>query len=379
MALETFDFRPLTRVLCGRGALERLGDAALELGARRPLVVSDPGVIDAGHTARGIAALERAGLEVSLFDGVEENPTTRHVARGVESARAVRPDLIVGLGGGSSMDCAKGINFLHSCGGEMKDYWGVDRAPGPLLPMIAVPTTAGTGSEMQSFAIIVDEETHQKMACGDRKAACAVAILDPEVTLSQPARVTAATGIDAIAHAVETFVTRRRNSFSQAFSLQAWKLLEGHFERVLEAPEGIEARAAMQLGAALAGAAIQHSMLGAAHAAANPLTARYGVVHGGAVGVMLPHVVRFNTAAADYEELAAAARGSRAATAEGLARRLEELLRASGLRSTLREWEVAEERLPDLAAEAAKQWTAQFNPRTVDEGSFVALYRAAYA
>ena len=140
-----------------------------------------------------------------------------------EAARACQPDLLVGLGGGSSMDCAKGINFLYTNGGRMQDYWGVGKAQRPMLPMIAVPTTAGTGSETQSFALISDAVTKTKMACGDQKAACRVALLDPMLTLTQPARVTALTGIDAMAHALETYVTKRRNAASLVFSREAWR------------------------------------------------------------------------------------------------------------------------------------------------------------
>jgi alcohol dehydrogenase len=379
MSLEPFDFRPLTRVVFGPGTAERLGELAKELGGRRVLVVTDPGIVAAGHAHRGVLCLEKSGIETFLFDGVEENPTTRHVRAGVAFARQHAIDLIVGLGGGSSMDCAKGINFISSCGGEMRDYQGVGRATGPLLPMIAIPTTAGTGSETQSFALIADETTHAKMACGDKRAAFRVAILDPELTVSQPALVTAATGIDAIAHAVETWVTRRRNPLSKALSLGAWRLLEANFEAVLDEPENLEARGAMQLGAALAGAAIEQSMLGAAHSAANPLTAHFGVVHGGAVGLLLPHVIRFNASVCgrDYSELASTSRVSGEPSAESLARRVEALLDRSGLPMDLSGWRVPEDAVFSLADEAATQWTAQFNPRSVRSEDFVEIYCAA--
>src|SRR5207249_10078818 len=184
------------------------------------------------------------------------------------------------VGGGSAMDCAKGINFLLTNGGRMADYQGFGKAKKPMLPSIGIPTTAGTGSEAQSFALIADEQTHMKMACGDRKAAFHIAILDPEVTVSQPAKVTAITGVDALSHAVESYVTTRRNPLSQLFAREAWRLLQANFEKVLRRPDNLEARSAMQLGAYLAGSAIETSMLGAAHALANPLTAHYGMTHG---------------------------------------------------------------------------------------------------
>ncbi|MBI4606745.1 MAG: iron-containing alcohol dehydrogenase [Planctomycetes bacterium] len=370
-SLEPFDHDPRTRVVFGPGTIERLGDLVRELGAPRVLLVTDPGIVRAGHAGHGRRSLEAAGLEVAVFDGVEENPTTAHVERGVAFAREARIDSIVGLGGGSAMDCAKGINFILTSGGEMKDYWGVGKAKGPMLPMVAVPTTAGTGSESQSFALISDAATRQKMACGDKRAACRVAVLDPELTVTQPRAVAAATGIDALSHAVETLVTRRRNPVSRMLSLEAWRLLEPSLERVLGAPGDLEARGRMLLGASLAGAAIESSMLGAAHAAANPLTARFGVVHGHAIGLLLPHVVRFNAPAAGDEYRALAV------SSEALARRLEDLHAATGLPRRLGDFGVEEGDLQDLARDAARQWTAQFNPRPVAEQDFLEIYRCA--
>lgn len=379
MFLETFDYNPRTRVVFGVGSLSRLGALARENGARRVLLVTDPGIVEAGYAARAREILQEATLEVSLFDGVEENPTTRHVDAGLAVARENRVDFLVGLGGGSSMDCAKGINFVYTSGGTITDYWGVDKAKNPMLPMIAVPTTAGTGSECQSFAIIADPETHQKMACGDKKAACRVALLDPELSITQPRAVTAATGIDAMSHAVETLVTRRRTPFSRMLSLEAWRLLSTSYERVLEVPEDLPARGRMLLGASLAGAAIENSMLGATHSAANPLTARYGIVHGQAIGILLPQVVRFNAEVVGHAyrelELEIAVERDKAGFHETLARRLEALYAASGLPTRLGDYGVEEEALHALAIDAKKQWTAQFNPRRVREEDFVEFYR----
>lgn len=380
--MEPFDYQPRTRVVFGAGAIDRLGELSRELGGRRALVVSDPGIVAAGHVERAMESLQAAGLHAGLFDGVEENPTTRHVEAGLEVARQQDVDLLVGLGGGSSMDCAKGINFLLTGGGKMADYWGVGKATEPMLPMIAVPTTAGTGSECQSFALIADPETHQKMACGDPKAACRIALLDPTLTLSQPAAVTAATGLDALAHAVEAFVTRTRNPLSCAFARQAWQLLEPNYEVVLREPVNLEARAGMLQGAALAGMAIENSMLGAAHSCANPLTARFGVTHGIAVALMLPHVIRFNGAAVRplYGELIDLAERNGAPAddaAEWLARRFERLRAAAQVPDRISHYRVRREDLPDLAREAAAQWTARFNPTPISESDFLELYSCA--
>ena len=291
--------------MVGRGAITRLGQLARELGATRVLVGSDPGVVRAGHTAAGLDALAASGIATAVFDQFGENPTTAQVEAGTAVAREFRPDLIVGLGGGSSMDCAKGINFLLSCGGRMHDYHGRGKATGPMLPSIAVPTTAGTGSETQSFALITDAATGMKMACGDPRAAFRIAILDVHLTLTQPTRVAALTGIDAVSHAVESHVSRAATPASRIFSREAWRLLANNLPKVFADGGDVTAREAVQLGAAWAGLAIENAMLGAAHALANPLTAAHRVVHGQAVGLMLPHVVRFNAASCGtpYAEL----------------------------------------------------------------------------
>src|SRR5438552_3405923 len=304
--LPPFDFHPLTRVVFGVGSLARLGELARELGGTRALLVTDPGLEAAGHPQRAAEFLREAELKVPVFDAVEENPTRRHVEAGVAVAKKHGIDILIAVGGGSAMDCAKGINFILTNGGTIADYRGYGKATEPMLPSIGVPTTAGTGSESQSYALIADDDTHMKMACGDPKVEFRIAILDPELTVTQSAKVTAITGIDALSHAVESYVTTQRSLLSQSFAHAAWRLLEPSLETVLRQPDTLEARSAMQLGANFAGTAIENSMLGACHACANPLTAHYGLTHGIAIGIMLPHVIRFNAEAAGtlFAELA---------------------------------------------------------------------------
>lgn len=358
-----------------------MGELARAVGGTRVLLVTDPGLEHAGHPQRAERVMREAGLEVFVFDEVKENPTEREVAEGAVCARAHRVDCIVAVGGGSSMDCAKGINFVFTNGGRMADYKGHGRATKPMLPSVGVPTTAGTGSEAQSYALITDERTHMKMACGDKKAAFRATILDPELTLSQPRGVTAVTGIDAVAHAVESFVCTKRNPISSMCSRAAFGYLEPNFGTVLREPDNLAARAAMQLGAHLAGMAIESAMLGICHSCANPLTAHYGLTHGVAIGVLLPHVVRFNApvAGALYEELIGGTRIANGQPAsEILAARVAELCAAAGLPGALRECGVSESILPLLAEEANAQWTARFNPRPVTEADLLAVYRAAW-
>ena len=378
---NAFDFRPGPRLVVGPGTLARLGELARELGATRALVTSDPGIVAAGHAAAGVAALQAAGLATAVFSAFGENPSTSEVEAGTALAREFRPDLLVGLGGGSSMDCAKGINFLVSRGGRMEDHKGRGRPGPPMLASIAVPTTAGTGSETQSFALITDSVTGMKMACGDPAAAFRVAILDVNLTLTQPSRVAAMTGVDAVAHAVESFVSTAATPASRMLAREAWRLLATNLPRVLAGDGRLDVRGAIQLGAAWAGLAIENSMLGAAHALANPLTAAHGTVHGQAVGLALPHVVRFNAPAAEqaYAELLTvagiAAREGQAAAV--LAAWLDDLLTAAGLGRSLRAIGIAAPDIPSLAAAASTQWTGGFNPRPVTAAELAAIYEAA--
>jgi alcohol dehydrogenase len=380
-----FDWQPSIRVVFGSGALSQVGVLALELGASRPLLVTDPGIEGAGHAARAIYFLREAGLDPVVFDGVEENPTGRHVDAGVAAARPAAVDLIIGLGGGSAMDTAKGINFVLTNGGSIADYWGIGKATQPMLPMIAIPTTAGTGSEAQSFALISNDQTHQKMACGDKKAAPKIALLDPALTLSQPARVTALVGIDALSHVLESYVTTARNPVSTMLARQAWPLLANGFARVVDHPDDLDARGMMLLGAHLAGASIENSMLGATHSLANPLTAHFGITHGLAISLVLPAVLRFNAAIVDplYDELLRVlpemdAGGASASAGEYLAQRVEWWAHRAGLPSSLASVGVPENALAKLASEAHTQWTARFNPRPVLVSDLEALYRESY-
>lgn len=375
------DYDPRTRVLYGNGVLSVLPDCVEPLG-KRVLLVTDAGLAAAGHKDRVLDLL--GDFETTVYEDVHPNPSTTDVERCAAFARETfdgrGPEVVVGLGGGSSMDCAKGTLFLLAGGGRMKDYRGVGRGKGDFLPLITIPTTAGTGSEAQSFAVISDAETHLKMACGDKRAAAKVAILDPELTLTMPASVTAVTGLDAVSHAVETFVTSARTPFSQMYSRQAWRLLSSSLPKVLSNPRDLDARGDVLLGAHLAGAAIEASMLGATHAMANPLTAHFSITHGVAVGVLLPTVVRFNAAdngAAElYSQMAAAVGAER--SPEGLARWLEGLLASAGMKSSLRELDVTQDLHAVMASEATEQMTGRFNPRPVSKEDFEKLYQAAW-
>ncbi len=385
------------RVLYGAGVIDLVGEVVRELGGRRVLVVADPGVAAAGHVHRASVSLREADLDLAVFYGVGENPGERHVAAAAAAARVHEADFLVGLGGGSAMDCAKGANFVFTNGGRMEDYWGFGKASKPMLPSVGVPCTAGTGSESQSFAVISREDDHRKMACGDPKARFAATLLDPELVRTAPPEVMAATGLDALSHALESFVCTAANPYSRMFASEGFARLLRGFDAVVEAQPGsgtssglrqtavdpTELWGEMLLGAHFAGAAIEASMLGAAHGLANPLTARYEITHGVAVAVMLDHVVRFNGAAegAAYGGLARLAFGGgseNGVASERLAELWAGLRNSAGVSARLRDLGVLEADLDLLSSQAAEQWTAQFNPRSASPSDMLALYRAAF-
>jgi len=363
-----------TRVLAGPGILADLGAIAAGAGARRVLLVGDRGVAEAGHVRRAADSLEAAGLVVEPFIDAERQPTSDGVERAARRLADGSRDLIVAVGGGSVLDTAKALNLLLAGGGQIEDYWGSGRARGALLPAIGVPATAGTGSEAQSYAVIARSTDGRRMACGDRRARFHTALLDPEVVATAPAPVAAAAGLDAVSHALESWVSLRRTPVSSLYAREAWRLLTDHLAPHLADPGDRRHGAAALFAAHLAGAAIEQSMLGAAHAAANPLSARHGVVHGIAVALTLPAVVRWNAATVGtlYEELDPEG-------GEALARRVEALRRAAGLPVSLEEAGVPPAAIPELARLACEEWTGIFNPRAMSNRDFEEVYQQIHA
>jgi alcohol dehydrogenase len=368
--MTPFDFRPRTRVVFGAGEFARLGEVARELGGTKCLLVAEREMLDCGYAQEAIRTLKARRMEVCAFHDFDRGPSADMVDAGAAFAAPLSVNLIVGLGGGSSLDCARAINFVLSNGGSIRNYWGYGKAAQPMLPMIAVPTSAGSGSEAQTYATVSDPKTNQRILCGDAKAAFRAAILDPKLTLSQPKALAAATGYDAISHAIETLVSTRRTALSDCFSRSAWRLLNTNFERMIKDPHDIEARGGMLIGAHFGGLAIENSMLGAAHACAIPVTMRFPVAHGVAIATLLSRVVEWNmpAAAKQYEEL----------NAGDLARRLRELASMAELPVSLRDAAVPREALPALAEEAGSQWAGRFNPRHFDRAAALEIYESAY-
>jgi alcohol dehydrogenase len=360
-----------TSIHFGVNESHQIAEHVKGFNSSKVLIVTDNGILEAGHLDPVVNSLNESEINYEIYTNVKENPSTDDVDECVDFAKNKSIDLIIGLGGGSSLDTAKGVNFILTNGGSMHDYRGVGKATREMLPFIAIPTTAGTGSECQSFAIISDSTSHEKMACGDLKAAARIAILDPALTTSQPRRISAHTGIDAISHAVETLVTKKRTDDSIQYSRLAFSLLNRSFEKIVNDPNDLDARSDMLLGAAYAGTAIECSMLGSAHASANPLTAKFSIPHGAAVGLMLPHVIKYNSSIEEISEL------YNSLSEESLSDRITRLLKISNIPSKLGDYGIKKESFKDLANEASGQWTGNFNPKQTDHADFMNLYESA--
>ncbi len=358
--MTPFDFRPRTRILFGAGEFARLGEVAREQNATRCLVLAGQASVDAGHAQEAVRSLKARRMEVFAFHDFTVLPTVAMVEVAREYAGPQAINLVVGLGDGDALDFAKAVNVVISNGGSIRDYRGYGNVPKPLLPMIAVPTVAGPGNEAQSNTAICDSEDGSKVICGDPKIFFRTAVLDPNLTLGQPAALTAANGYDAIGRALETLFSTRRTPISECFSREAYRLLDSGFGRVLRAPEDLEARSAMLLGAHFAGLAVEYSALGPAHACAQPLVKNYKMLPGAALALVLVPALEWMEEGAD------------------LVPRLRHLAAAAELPASLRDAAIPEQVLPRLAEEAATQWTGRFSSRHFDARAALEIYRAAY-
>jgi len=355
--VTSFDFRPRTRILFGAGEFARLGEVAREQNATRCLLIAGQNSVDAGHAQEAVRSLKARRMDVFAFHDFTANPTVAMVEAARDHAAPQAVNLVVGLGDGAALDFAKLVNVLLTNGGSIRDYRGYGNVPKPLLPMIAVPTTAANGSEAQGNAAIADPGARSKMICGDPKIFYRTAILDPKLTLGQSAAVN---GYVAISNAVETLLSTRRTPISECFSREAWRLLDASFARAVRVPEDLEARSSMLLGAHFAGLAVEYAALGPAHACAQPLVENYQLSPGAAVALVLAPALEW------IEQ------------GEDLLPRLRELAAIAEFPSALRDTAVPEQALPRLADEAAAQWSGRFSARHFDAAAALEIYDAAF-
>ena len=292
--MRPFDLGMNYRIIYSEQSAAVVSKLAAELVANRVLMVTDPGIQAIGLDRSILESLKKQGVSVSLFTRVEPNPTTENVDHGLAQAREFRPSVLVALGGGSAMDCAKAINIRLHRKGRLQDYATSVVGGSPLLPLVALPTTAGTGSEVTPFLLISDSETHAKIVIRDPQAIPKVAVLDPNFTLSLPAEATLYAGLDALVHCFESYVAIGSQPYTEALAVRAINLILHNLPRVMAEPTDLRARGKMLVAANLAGMAFSLSYLGLAHSFANALTKIGAVPHGKAVGMMLPWVIRFN-------------------------------------------------------------------------------------
>jgi alcohol dehydrogenase class IV len=382
--MTPFAFETARKVICEDGAADRLGDIAASLGARRVLLVTDRGVAQAGLADAALKSLEAAGLSAAVFADVLADPPEAAVDAAVRAARDTDADLVVGFGGGSSLDTAKLVAVLARSPQTLPELYGIEQARGPRLSLIQVPTTAGTGSEVTPIAIVTTPSDEKKGVVSSLLYPD-VAILDATLTLGLPGRVTAMTGVDAMVHAVEAYTSRiRKNPVSDALALKALGLLAGAITTAVENGRDLDARRAMLQGAMLAGMAFANAPVGAVHALAYPLGGRFHVPHGLSNALVLGPVLEFNLPAAAplYAELAPALPAwladDRLTGADRFVASLKALVAAMPMEGRLAEVGVTAGDVPGLALDAMNvQRLLVNNPREVTWADAVAIYEAA--
>ena len=382
--MPPFTFNTAPSLVFGSGSIARIGEiAARHLGPRIALV-TDAGLVRAGLLAKALHALEEAGIAVDVFDGVVADPPESVVLAAVERARVFEARAVIGFGGGSSIDVAKLVALLVASREDLSEIYGVGIAKGPRLPLLAVPTTAGTGSEVTPISIVTTG-AHEKKGVVSPLIIPDIALLDPDLTLNLPPHVTAATGIDAMVHAIEAYtsISANSNPLSKALAKEALHLLGPNIERAVHHGHDGEARAAMLLGSMLAGQAFANSPVAAVHALAYPIGGHFGVPHGLSNALVLPHVLRFNASACEraYAELAPHAFPdlTEGAGADAFVEALAALCAKVGLRPRLRDVGIPQDALPMLAEDAMKQTRLLVNnPRPVSLDDARAIYEAAW-
>ena len=386
--MNPFVFNTTASLVFEAGSSRRLADIAGKKLGDNVLFVTDPGLRRLGLYEPALASLKAAGMEVTVFDAVEADPSLATLTRAVDLGRTASARGVVGFGGGSSLDVAKLAALLLGSNENLDDAWGVANAQGPRLPLVLVPTTAGTGSEVTPVSIItVGEE--EKRGVSSPVILPDIAVLDPELTLGLPPAISAATGVDAMVHAIEAYASKsvNNNPLSKMLAKQALRLLGANIETAVFDGRNIEARGAMLLGSMLAGQAFANSPVAAVHALAYPIGGTFHVPHGLSNALVLPHVLRFNMpdAAHLYAEIAAEAfpRLSREEGAQGrcaaFVEELAGLSRRLGLETRLRDVKIGEEHLEKMAADAMKQTRLLVNnPRAVSQADALAIYRAAW-
>ncbi|WP_332631338.1 iron-containing alcohol dehydrogenase [Halalkalibacter flavus] len=371
--------------LMGIGAVKEAGPRVKNLGCKKALIVTDEGLLQLG-VADGVAKLIReAGVEVEIFSGAEPNPTDLNVEEGLRIYQQKGCDTIVSLGGGSSHDCAKGIGLVAANGGRIHDYEGVDQSASPMPPLIAINTTSGTASEMTRFCIITDTERKVKMAIVDKHTTPTISINDPILTVKKPKGLTAATGVDALTHAIEAYVSTNSTPITDACAIQAMKIISKNLRAAVANGEDVEARNQMSYAQFLAGMAFNNASLGYVHAIAHQFGGIYNLPHGVCNAILLPHVERYNLIAKPerFVEIAVALGEnvsglSTREAAEKAITAIEILTKDVGIPTGFAQLGAKEEDIPLLAENAMRDACALTNPRKATLDELQEIIRASF-
>lgn len=386
MKPNVFTFRTANKILMGNGAIEKIGVEAKSLNVTRALIVTDEGVMRIGLPEKVKQPLILAGIEVKIFDRLESEPSIENVNECVEFTRGKKYDLFVGVGGGSSMDVAKIASILATNHGSVYDYIGIEKIPKPGLSTILVPTTSGTGAEVTPNAIVTDKKAKVKKGIVSHFLLPDVAIVDPSLTLSLPPKITASTGVDALTHSIESYVSLNASPLSDVIALESIKLISHSLKRAVEDGSDIEARYNMALGSLLGGIALTNAGTGGVHALAYPLGGQFGIPHGLSNALILPYIVEFNITGnlSKFSKIGAIMREN----VQGLGReeaagKAVDAVRAMvidvGLPKRLREVGIPKHALPEIA-ESASQVTRLLanNPRKMTIDDIRKIYEAAF-
>lgn len=380
---ESFQFVLPTKVVYGPGCIKELPEQLAAFGGKRPILVTDPGVMKSGIADKIAKLLKDAGVEYLLFDGVEANPKDINVEEGAKRAREFGADSIIAVGGGSPIDCAKSIGVLLAHNADkIKKYEGKTAATLPLPLLITIPTTSGTGSELTFSSVITDTENHYKMTVKSPFTAAKLAICDPELTLSVPAHVTASTGVDALTHAIEGFTANCSEPIADAVALYAIELIYGNLVKAYKDGSNLEVRSAMLMGSMLAGIAFSHSDVASVHCVAESLGGVYDLPHGACNAIFLPYVMEYNMeyCKAKYARVARAMGFAFLTDDEGAALAVEavkKLCRDVEL-PTFKSLNVPEESFEQIAEMSARNISTQSNPRPMSKEDYMNVLRAAY-
>ncbi|WP_180954337.1 iron-containing alcohol dehydrogenase [Bacillus sp. M6-12] len=372
-----------TEIVFGCNSIQKIPEIILKEGFKRVLIICDEGIENAQILDLVLEQVQKSGVECNVFSNVEANPSTTTIEAGMKVYESSKPDLLIGLGGGSPIDTAKAIGILATNGGSITDYEGIDKFRNQSLPLMAIPTTSGTASEVTVFTVITDPYNEYKLTVGGRKLAARWAIVDPELTLTLPPKLTASTGLDALVHAIESYTSKMAYPLSEVLALEAIRVISSNLRQAVFSGDNLIARSAMMYGSLVAGLAFNNTRLGNVHAMSHPLSAKFHVPHGIANSILLPHVMEYNLPSVPEKFIEIAkAMGEVHDTnkpimfnANKAIEAVKKLAEDINIPINFSEYEIKEEDIFTMALDAMKSGNIQVNPRTTKIEDIKMLYK----